>query len=166
MDPVSATITIDAPRERVYELLCDLAVRPALCDHFIEEFRLERLDPVGVGAAARFRVREPRQWMETVIEVADPPHLVRERGRGGRLNRVPSFTVWELHGAAWQGSCEATLTFWTEPTNPLDRAKELRGAKRKFRRNWTRALERLRELAESERAPDRVEVAGVARHAL
>ena len=42
MGPVSATTAIDAPRERVYALLVDLAFRPAFTDHFIDEFRLER----------------------------------------------------------------------------------------------------------------------------
>ena len=88
MRPVSATTLIDVPRERVFDLLVDLSMRPAFTDHFMTEYRLQRIEPVGVGAAARFRVREATHWMDTVIEVAERPHLIRERGRGGRSNRV------------------------------------------------------------------------------
>jgi uncharacterized protein YndB with AHSA1/START domain len=160
MDPVAATTTIDVPREDVYELLCDLAARPAFCDHFIDGYRLERLDPVGVGAGARFRLRDSGEWLNTEIEETSPPHLIRERGRGGRFNRVPVHTVWELAPGSSAGSCEVTLTFWTEPQNPLDRAREMLGAPRWFRRNWARALARLKDLAESGRAPERVAIAG------
>jgi hypothetical protein len=162
MRPVSATTAIDAPRERVYELLCDLAVRPAFCDHFVDEYRLQRVDSVGLGASARFRLRR-RGWMDTEIEEVARPHLIRERGRGGRFNRIPAFTVWELAAGSWPGGCEVTVTFWTEPTNPFDRVKELRGAARRFRRDWGRALARLKDLAESERAVERVAIAGADR---
>jgi uncharacterized protein YndB with AHSA1/START domain len=163
MDPVSATTTIDAPRERVWDLICDLGVRPAFTDHFIDEYRLERLDPVGVGAAARFRLRDSGEWMDTVIEEASRPHLVRESGRGGRFNRIPVHTVWELVEGPTNTSCELTVTFWTEPSVAVDRLKEALGASRWFQRNWRRALARLRELAESQRPVERVVVAGADR---
>ena len=44
------------------------------------------------------------------------PHLVREHGHGGRSNRVPTFTVWELAEGAVARWSEVTVTFWTEPT--------------------------------------------------
>ncbi|HSI80401.1 MAG TPA: SRPBCC family protein [Solirubrobacterales bacterium] len=163
MDPVSVTTTIDVPRERVHDLLCDLAARPSFCDHFLSDYRLERLDPVGVGAAARFRLGDSKQWMETTIEAAERPHLVRERGRGGRLNRVPTATVWELAPGPMTDSCEVTVTFWTEPAHLVDRIREALRRPRPGRRDWRRALERLRDLCESERAPERVGVAGVSR---
>jgi uncharacterized protein YndB with AHSA1/START domain len=162
MGPISATAAVDAPRERVYELLCDLAARPAFCDHFIEAYRLQRVDPTGVGASARFRVRR-LGWMDTEIEEAVPPYLIRERGRGGRFNRVPVFTVWEVAAGSWSEGCEVTVTFWTEPRNPFDRAKELLGSSRWFRRSWSRALSRLKDLVESERPPQRVTIAGADR---
>lgn len=67
MDPVSATTAIDVPRERVYELLGDLAARPAFCDHFLDRYHLERIDPVGVGAAARFRLRGSGEDRKSVV---------------------------------------------------------------------------------------------------
>ena len=161
MGPISAETTIDAPRERVWAVLIDLGYRPAFCDHFQEEFRLERLEPVGVGASARFRVEAPRMkvWMDTVIEVADEPQQIFERGRGGRYDRIPIHTVWELADGAGR-TTEAKVTFWTEPTNPFDRMRERGRPKRWFRRQWARALERLKELAETEATIEPVGVAG------
>ena len=65
MRPVFATTSIDAPRERVFDFLIDLSARPAFMDHFLTDYRLERLDPVGVGASARFRLRHSGEWMDT-----------------------------------------------------------------------------------------------------
>jgi uncharacterized protein YndB with AHSA1/START domain len=161
MGPVSANIALDLPRERVFEFLCDLASRPSFTDHFIHELRLERIPSSGVGAAARFRVEPPltRLWMETVIEEIDPPHRIFERGRTGRYDRIPVFTVWEL--LAGPGArCELRLSFWTEPSHPLDKLRERLGAERWYRRRWSRALERLKDLLESGREIERVRVAG------
>lgn len=161
MQPVSATAVIDCPRGRAFELIGDLANRPAFTDHFMEEFRLERLDSAGIGASARFRVEPPgaRLWMETVIGETDPPHLISERGRGGRIDRIPIFTVWELLAGAGEAT-EVTVTFWTEPSHPLDRLRERLGARRWYRRQWSGALRRLKDLLESGGAVERVRVAG------
>ncbi len=160
MRPVSATTSIDAPRERVFDLLCDLAARPAFCDHFLSEYRLERLDPVGVGAGARFRLRQSGEWMDTVIVEVDRPHLVREEGRGGRSNLVPVHTVWELAEGAAPGSSEVSVTFWTEPPTLVDRVRELTGSSYFFRRDLQRALGRLRGLIEGSEPVERVGVGG------
>jgi len=160
MRPVSATASIDAPRERVFELLSDLSARPAFTDHFLSNLRLLRIEPQGVGAGARFQLQESGDWMDTVIEEVDPPHLLRECGHGGRLNRVPVFTVWELAEGPATGSCEVTVTFWTEPTNPVDRVRELIGASRWFEHAWRRAVARLKQVAEAGGPSERVAVAG------
>ncbi len=34
--------------------------------------------------------------MDTTIVEADGPHRLVEHGRGGRSNRIPSTTLWEL----------------------------------------------------------------------
>jgi len=163
MRPVSATTSIDVPRERVFELLGDLSARPAFTDHFLSGFRLSRVDPSGVGAGARFQLHESGEWMDTVIEEVDPPHLLRERGHGGRLNRVPVLTVWELAEGPGAETCEVTVTFWTEPTTPVDRIRELIGASGWFERNWRRALARLKLVAEAGGPSERVVVAGADR---
>jgi uncharacterized protein YndB with AHSA1/START domain len=156
--PISATALIDVPRERVFDLLTDLSIRPAFTDHFIGDYRLERLAPRGVGAAARFRLGG-RYWMGTVIEAAEHPHLVRESGQGGRSNRVGVFTVWELAEGASPQSCEAKVVFWTEPVTRFDKLAERR-LRRGLRRDWKRALVRLRAIAEEGTAVERVTVAG------
>lgn len=150
---------IDVPRERVFDLVTDLSIRPAFTDHFISDYRLERLEPRGVGAAAHFRLYGGGHWMDTAIEETDRPHLVREHGRGGRSNLVDAFTVWELAEGASGQSCETTLTFWTEPPTLITRLRE-RGLHRKLRRDWKRALGRLREIAEEGGAVERVTVGG------
>ena len=154
---------IDAPRERVFSFLCDLANRPAFTDHFIGEFRLERLESSGTGASARMRIEGPLKWMETVIEEVEPPYRIRERGAGGRWDRVPTTTVWEMVEGPGASTCEVTLSFWTEPSHPIDLLRERLGAERRYRRNWTVALARLKELLESNRSYSRVVVAGGAR---
>jgi uncharacterized protein YndB with AHSA1/START domain len=159
--PISAETTIDAPRERVWKRLIDLAYRPSFCDHFQHDFRLERIESAGTGASARFRVEGPRLklWMETVVDEADEPAQIYERGRGGRLDRIPIFTVWELADGAGR-TTEAKVTFWTEPANPLDRIRERGRPRRWVRRQWARALERLKDQVETEAPVEPVGVAG------
>jgi uncharacterized protein YndB with AHSA1/START domain len=167
MGPVSAETEIDVPRERVYAALGDMALRPAFTDHFVDGFHLTRIDSSGLGAGARFRLRlRPRPvWMDTTIAELRPPHRIVERGRCGRVSRIPATTVWELTEGA--GSLTRVRdSHWTEP-NHLDRALErLSGASMRLERDWSQALRRLRELLESdEPAPRRVGVAGGNAHA-
>jgi uncharacterized protein YndB with AHSA1/START domain len=167
MGPVSAEIEIDVPRARAFEAIADLARRPAFTDHFQTGFHLTRIESTGVGAGARFRVgsRRRRVWMDTVIEEVDPPHRLVERGRGGRANRIPCTTVWEL----LEGSGSLTrvrVSHWTEPERHIDRALEtLSGAARVEERGWREALRRLRDLLESDAPPPKaVALAGANRH--
>ncbi len=161
MGPISLTTSVDAPRERVFDFLCDLGVRESWTDHFASEFRLERMPAQGVGAAARFRVDAPAgvRYMETVIAEADRPFRVVEHGRGGRLDRTPIRTVWELEEGP---TTTVTLTFWTAPPSAFDRVREL-GRTRWWRRRWMKALRRMREQIETGAAGSRTEVAGGAR---
>ena len=159
MGPVSVSAPIDAPREEVFEFLSDLANRPAFTDHFLDEFRLERMESAGVGAAARMHLEDRGMWVETVIEEIEAPYRILERGHGGRWDRVPITTSWELTEGPAPDGCEVTVRFVTEPSHPLDRIREL-GAERWYRRQWSRALSRLREIVESGGRPGRLEVAG------
>jgi uncharacterized protein YndB with AHSA1/START domain len=156
--PISLTTSIDAPRERVFDFICDLAARPSWTDHFISDYRLERIPAKGKGAAARFRVDAPAgvRYMETVIAQVERPFRVVEHGRGGRLDRVPMRLVWELEEGP---TTNVTLTFWTTPTSAFDRFREL-GRTRWWRRRWSKALRRMRELIESGAVASRTEVAG------
>jgi uncharacterized protein YndB with AHSA1/START domain len=161
MGPVSAEIDIDAPRERVFAILVDLSNRPAFCDHFQHEFRLQRIDPVGIGAAARFHLKAPffHFWMETVLATVEAPHVIIESGRGARIDRMPVGTAWELSEAGG-GMTEVRVSFWTEPEHHLDRVKDVLMPAGWHRRRWRRALARLREIAEGEAGIERLHVAG------
>jgi|SRR6476620_6969685 len=160
MGPISITRSIDVPREHVFDFICDLANRPAFTDHFIGQFRLERLESKGVGASARMRVPRRHLWMETVIVEAATPHRILEQGRGGRLDRIPVTTGWELVDLPGGRGCEVRLSFWTQPSTHVDRLREGLRAESFYRRQWSTALSRLKELIESGRAPERVIVAG------
>ena len=150
MGPISAETEIDAPRERVFETIGDLALRPSFTDHFLTDFRLTRIESSGVGAGARFRVKAPLRsiWMDTTIVELEEPFRIVERGLGGRVNRIPNHTVWEL--TEGRGSLTAVrFTHWTEP-NPLDRGLELLSAGSVWQeRGWRQALKRLRDGLES-----------------
>lgn len=168
MGPISAEVEVDASREEVFGLLTDLSLRPSFTDHFLTDVHLLRIDPVGLGAGARFRIATPLRspWADTTIVELEEPFKVVEQGRTGRANRIETATVWELTGGT--GSLtKVTLSTWTKPTNPLDRAVEgLSGAEFFQRRGWREALHRLREIVEGERRiEDRVEVAGGNRYA-
>ena len=168
MGPISAEIEIDAPRERVFATIADFALRPSFTDHFLTDFHLTRLESTGVGAGARFRVAAPLRsvWMDTTIAELEAPHKLVERGRGGRANRIPVTTVWELT----EGNGLLTrvrLSRWTAPSNPIDRAVELAAANSVWeQRGWRQALQRLRDKIESdESAPPALAVAGGNAHA-
>ncbi len=163
MGPISVARTIDAPRERVYDFLSDLANRPSFTDHFIGDYRLERFESEGVGAAARMRIERGALWMESVIVEAERPYRILEQGKGGRLDRIPILTAWELVEGPSAASSKVTLRFGTEAMHPIDRMHELRRGERYFRRQWSVALSRLKDLIESGRSGERVSIAGGAR---
>lgn len=167
MGPISAATEIDVPRERVFEALIDLAVRPAFTDHFLSGFHLTRIESTGVGAGARFRVDAPlrKVWMDTTIVELDEPFQIVEQGRSGRANRIPNRTVWELT----EGPGTLThvrFSHWTEP-GPVDRSLELLSAGSAWQeRGWRQALRRLRDGLESDSwGGKRIAVAGGNRYA-
>ena len=59
MDPVELSITIDRPREEVFEYLADIANHPEFTDHYLKEWHLTRVDSYGRGAGARYRMDAP-----------------------------------------------------------------------------------------------------------
>jgi uncharacterized protein YndB with AHSA1/START domain len=167
MGPLSAEVEMDVPRERVFGFLTDLANRPSFTDHFLTDFHLARIESAGEGASARFcmRGRGPDTWFDTQITEAEFPHRISERGRGGRVNRIPAATVWEIVDGPGTLST-VRVTFWTEPSNPFDRMREAMGRSGAARRGFRTALRRLRDLLEEGGTPsERIGVAGGNRHA-
>jgi uncharacterized protein YndB with AHSA1/START domain len=162
MRPAHANIHIDAPRERVFEVISDLANRPSFCDHFEHEFHLQRLDSTGVGATARFRADKFPHWMETEIAEIHAPHRLVERGRGARADRMKLGTAWELVEGP-HSSTEVSVTFWAEPGTHIDKLRTGSSATRWHARQWKKALKRLREIAENEEPIEPVQVAGASR---
>jgi uncharacterized protein YndB with AHSA1/START domain len=166
MGPISVHVSIDAPRERVFDVISDLGRRSAWTDHFASDYRLQRIESAGEGAAARFKAGAPGgiEYMETVIVTTEPPHTVVERGRGGRGNRTGIRARWELSGGEGAPT-EVELTFATEPPSIAGRVLELRAAGW-WRRRWSKALRRLGELLESSDldAVEPVGVGGMDRH--
>jgi len=168
MGPVSAEIEIDVPRRRAFDAIADLALRPAFTDHFLSDFHLTRLASSGAGAGARFcfAVRPRRVWMDTTIAEIEAPHRLLEHGRGGRGNRIASTTLWELTEGPG-ALTKVRVSYWTEPSNPVDRGLELlSGASIPYQRHWREALRRLHDQLESDGLDqDRLAVAGGNRHA-
>jgi polyketide cyclase/dehydrase/lipid transport protein len=155
MSEVTVSTTISAPREAIFDLVCDLSARPSFGDHFLDDYRLARVQPVGVGAAARFRLDFPlsNEYAELTITKADRPRQVIEELRVGRRGRSRAVAVWDLS----RESAHATrveLTTYSEPATFVDRFRQF-GAPSWMRRRTRKALERLRMIFEE---PDRVEL--------
>jgi len=160
--PIESRITISAPRDEVFAFIADIANRVAWMDHFLKDFRLNRVHSVGVGAGAAFVVDSPLfpQRAEYQVIESEPPRRLVERGRIGRWGRTTGWTEWELVES--YGSTEVTVTVWTEPGIRWDGIKEGLGARSWLKRQMSGSLRRLRKIFEeqSARPPARAAVAG------
>jgi uncharacterized protein YndB with AHSA1/START domain len=162
MREVTVSTVISAPREEVFDLVADLSLRPAYADHYLDDYRLARVQPVGVGAAARFKLAAPlaSDYAELTLTKADRPRQIVEEIRYGRRGRNRSVAVYDFT----RESAETTrveLTTFSEPATIIDRVREI-GAASWLRRQTRKSLERLRRiLEEPQREPlKRVTVAG------
>ncbi|MFM8527231.1 MAG: SRPBCC family protein [bacterium] len=160
MGPISQEIDIDASREEIFDFLCDLSLRPGWMGKLAGDYRLERIDPRGIGAGARFKPDGPGvEYMDTTIVETDFPEKIVERGEGGLRNKATVNTVWELIPGA-SGVTTVRVTFWTEQHLHLGRASEI-GRSGWWKRRWKSALRGLRAAIESgELRGEPVEVAG------
>jgi hypothetical protein len=145
MREVTVSTIISAPREDVFDFVCDLAARPAFTDHFMDDYRLARARPVGVGAAAR---------------EADRPRRIIEEVRVGRRGRNRSVAVYDFTRES-AGVTRVELTTYGEPATLVDRFRQI-GAAWWIRRKTRRALDRLRILFEEpqKEPPKRATIAG------
>jgi uncharacterized protein YndB with AHSA1/START domain len=164
VDPVELSITIDRPREEVFEYLADIANHPEFTDHYLKEWRLTRTDSYGPGAGARYKIDAPLQrfaWSDLTFVVVEPPRRIVAVGRGGKYNRVKTFASWTLEPAS--GGTRLEFAFETEPPLPTDRLVESLGFFRGwFKRKSNKGLRRLRRILEdNEGRGKRATVAGI-----
>jgi carbon monoxide dehydrogenase subunit G len=154
MRPVTVRTTVDAPREHVFNYLSDIANHAEFTDHFLKDFRLERLDSRGVGAAARFRISSPLSaplgldvWAEAVFAELKPPYRIVVEGSGGRIGRTPIRAVYQLTKRD-SDMTDVELTFSSEPASPADRFRELLAGRVWLTLQWRRALRRMKWILE------------------
>jgi uncharacterized protein YndB with AHSA1/START domain len=163
MDPVTVSIIIDAPREQVFDYLQDIANHSEFTDHYLVDWHLTRVNSVGLGAGARFRVKAPGNrfsWGDVTFAEVERPHRIVEVGRTGKTNRVRTLGVYELAQGAG-GTTRVSFTLETQPATLSDRIMESLGARGWFKRKNTRAMRRLRSIVErGEGRGRRVTVAG------
>jgi uncharacterized protein YndB with AHSA1/START domain len=162
---VTVSVNIGRPREEVFAYLSDIANHAEFSDHYVEQFRLTRVDSVGRGAGARFKLRTPFQrfaWSDMTFSVVDPPHRIVAVGRGGKFNRIRTTAIWTLDHAPGGGT-EVEYMFESEPALPTDRIVEaLSGQRRWFKRKAAKAMSRLQAiLEENEDRGARATVGGV-----
>ncbi|HEX2160418.1 MAG TPA: SRPBCC family protein [Thermoleophilaceae bacterium] len=149
MRQVTVHTVISAPREQIFDFVADLSLRPAYCDHYLRDYRLARVDPRGLGAAARFRLDGPfaKEWAEIEIKACDRPKRIVEEGRVGRLGRSRLVAVYDFIPEA-AGTTRVELTTFSEPKTLIDRIKQT-GAAGWIRRRSSKALRRLRDIFET-----------------
>lgn len=161
------TTTIAKPREEVFEYLADVANHAEFSDHCMVDWHLTREDSYGHGAGARFRFKsrfDRFSYGDITLAELTPPERIVATGRGGRFNRVRSYSTWTLEET---GQAQTKVTFETrsEPVLKSDKLMEkLLRLRKATTRCHKRALERLRSILESgEGRGNRTTVAGGAR---
>jgi uncharacterized protein YndB with AHSA1/START domain len=163
MDPLTVSIVVSAPLEQVFDYLQDIANHAEFTDHYLVDWHLTRIDSVGRGAGARFRVKAPGNrfsWGDVTFSEVERPHRIVEVGRSGKNNRIRTLGVYEL-AAGSSDTTRVRFTLQTIPVTLSDKVMESLGAKGWLRRKNKRAMRRLRSILErGEGRGARVTVAG------
>jgi len=150
MDPVTAHVLIDRPREEVFEYLADIANHAEFTDHWMTEWRLTRVDSYGRGAGARFKMSRKGErygWADMTFIEVEPPFRIVAAGRGGKFNRNKTWTTWTLTPSG--NATRVEVSTETEPALLTDKLMEAV----MFKRGWTKrrlakALSRLQSILE------------------
>lgn len=154
---------ISAPRERVFDYLQDIANHSEFTDHYLVDWHLTRIDSVGRGAGARFRMKIPGNrfsWADVTFVEVERPYRIVEVGRTGKNNRIRTLGVYEL-APGLSGTTRVRFTIETEPYTFADRLLEALGTRSWLKRKGRRAMRRLRAIIErDEGRGQRVTVAG------
>jgi uncharacterized protein YndB with AHSA1/START domain len=149
VDPLEFEITIDRPREVVYEYLADIANHAEFNDHFMVDWHLTREDTYGVGAGARWKTSAPLNrfpWGDSTIVEAERPRRIVEVGRMGKYNRNRTIGVYELEHAG--NGTRVRFTFESEPKLLSDRLLERFGARGWLKRKLRKSMRRLQSILE------------------
>ncbi len=153
MDPVTASVSIDRPREEVFEYLADIANHPEFSDHYLKEWRLTRVDSYGRGAGARFKIDAPLDrfgWGDMTFIDVERPHRIVAAGRAGKFNRNRTWTEWTLEPQGPR-STRVEVTTESEPALPTDRLMEAVTRRRGWsKRSLKRSLRRLQSILEED----------------
>jgi uncharacterized protein YndB with AHSA1/START domain len=165
VDPVNDSVTIDRPRDEVFAYLADVANHSEFSDHYLTDWHLTRIDSVGRGAGARFRVGVPLQrfdWGDMTLAVVESPHRIVAVGRYGKFNRIKTTAIWTLDVSPGGGT-DVEYMFESEPALPTDRLMEtLSGQRGWFKRKVRKSMRRLQAiLEENQDRGTRVTVAGL-----
>jgi carbon monoxide dehydrogenase subunit G len=150
VDLISASISLDLPREEVFEYLSDIANHAEFSDHYLVDWRLTREDSRGAGAGARFRMKQPLNrfaWGDLTIVDLQRPFRIVLRGRGGKFNRIKMVATYELHLRSGGGT-DLTYTFENDASMPSDALRWVLLERSWTRRGATRAVRRLRAILE------------------
>jgi len=122
MHPVTANVLIDRPREEVFDYLADIANHQEFSDHYLKEWRLTRVDSVGRGAGARFKIDAPLDrfgWGDMTFIAVERPHKIVAAGRAGKFNRNKTWTTWTLTPSGKATQVEVTTE--SEPALATDK---------------------------------------------
>ena len=146
----------------MFDYLQDIANHPEFTDHYLVDWHLTRIDSVGTGAGARFRVKAPGNrfsWADVTFAEVSRPHRIVEIGRTGKTNRIRTLGVYELDPAPG-GATRVRFTFETVPVTLSDKLMEALGGRAWARRKNDKAMRRLRDILEQ--GEDRAGRAGAA----
>jgi uncharacterized protein YndB with AHSA1/START domain len=153
MDPVSASVTIDRPREEVFDYLADIANHQEFSDHYLKQWRLTRIDSYGRGAGARFKIDAPLDrfgWGDMTFIEVERPHRIVAAGRAGKFNRNKTWTEWTLEPEG-SSTTRVEVTTESEPALPTDRMMEALTRRRSWaKRGLRRSLSRLQSILEED----------------
>ena len=153
MEPFTVSTTISKPREQVYDYLSDIANHAEFTDHYLVDWHLTRVESIGEGAGARFRIKAPMNrfaWADVTFVEMQAPFRIVERGRGGKYNRIRMLGTYTLSPGPGD-TTRVQFTYETEPSQLSDKLMESLGGRSWARRKAAKSLRRLRAILEEGR---------------
>jgi polyketide cyclase/dehydrase/lipid transport protein len=134
---IEARAAVCAPREIVFEFLCDLRNHWAVAGRWIEVVAL-----AGDGDGGRVRIRGPLGLRRTAVTSVDRVEAPGRLEGSARLGRTEAWVAWTLHPRS-TGGCEVTLTAAVVRAGPMDRLVLALGGARWMRRLFAATLTHL-----------------------